>query len=157
MELFKDVFSSDALTYEEFSDRLSEAGMDLSELAAKKDASDKRETELLEKLHDLETKHETELKTARAEGLLMAELIRQGALNPSLAAKVIDLDGLETAEDLQSEISGRVSSLRQSEPYLFISYKDAGATGLRHGTTHTDTDSMSDFDYYSKYRFKNSV
>lgn len=90
-------------------------------------------------------------------GMLIGELARQGALNPALAAMVVDVSGLESAEDTASELAARVDALRRSESYLFIGRGDGMATGLSHGGTETDADQMSDYDYYSRIRMRDSA
>lgn len=90
-------------------------------------------------------------------GMLIGELARQGALNPALAAMVVDVSGLESAEDTASELAARVDALRRSDSYLFIGRGDGMATGLSHGAGETDADSMSDYDYYSRIRMKDSA
>lgn len=90
-------------------------------------------------------------------GMLIGELARQGALNPALAAMVVDVSGLESAEDTASELAARVDALRRSDSYLFIGRGDGMATGLSHGAGETDVDSMSDYDYYSRIRMKDSA
>ena len=64
---------------------------------------------------------------------------------------------LESAEDTASELAARVDALRRSDSYLFIGRGDGMATGLSHGAGETDVDSMSDYDYYSRIRMKDSA
>ena len=140
-----ELFNGQALTVEEFEDVMQQAGLSLTKAG--------REEELCSALEREREAHGEELRRLRAESALRYELIREGAQNPDIAASAIGVEGIcGDDREMAAEAHTRVAELKRSDPYMFRVAGMRGATystGAQHGTAATDTDSMSDSEYYS--------
>lgn len=114
------------------------------------DAGEKTAESVLETLR---AEHEKELRQVRIDGEVRYVLARMGARNPALAAKALDLSGVEADENGVSGVEDSVKRLMTSDPYLFgfgqmTPSGREGSSGAVHGGSHRDPDTLSDRDYY---------
>ena len=80
-------------------------------------------------------------------------LARMGAKNPALAAKALDLSGVQADENGVTGVEESVKQLMASDPYLFgIQMPQSGgehSSGGVHGAARRDPNGMSDKEYYA--------
>lgn len=80
-------------------------------------------------------------------------LAKMGAKNPALAAKALDLSGVDADENGVTGVEESVKQLMESDPYLFgIQIPQPGgghSSGGVHGAARRDPSGMSDAEYYA--------
>ncbi len=151
MKSIKDLFGSSSLSGEEFGALLQREGLVLLEDLEGGYIPAGRERELQERFGTERASFEKTLAEHRARAALQLELVKRGAHNPTLAAAALGIEGMSGDEaTLMEAASRRVTSLMESEPYMFRSVEPSPtvSTGTRHGRGAVDVDSMSDADYY---------
>ncbi|MBR4959569.1 MAG: phage scaffolding protein [Clostridia bacterium] len=109
-----------------------------------------KETDALE---TLKAEHEEKLRQVRIDGEVRYVLARMGAKNPALAAKALDLSGVQADENGVSGVEESVKRLMSSDPYLFGFGQMApsgheASSGAVHGESRRDPDTLSDREYY---------
>ena len=108
---------------------------------------------------ELRQSYENELMSVKRSYALEKELDRSGAKNRELISKVINMDSVTYDDEGFHGIAEQITSLRQSDPYLFeMPVKSASvqshrlSTGMPHIHEPLDTDSLSDSDYYKNIK-----
>ena len=101
----------------------------------------------------LQAEHEAKLRQVRIDGEVRYVLARMGAKNPALAAKALDLTGVQADENGVSGVEESVRRLMGSDPYLFGFGQMApvgreSSSGAVHGESRRDPDTLSDREYY---------
>ena len=128
------IFEGGALTYEEFSKKAGEMGVELGDVA------------------EVRRGYEDRILEMRCTSALDREMERAGVINTALVKKLIDLDKITADDEGVHGIDEQIASLRESDPYLFVAEKKntlrAVMTGARHSGVSVDHDRMSDADYY---------
>lgn len=104
-------------------------------------------------LAKLKAEHEEKLRQVRIDGEVRYMLARMGAKNPALAAKALDLTGVQADEGGVSGVEESVKRLMASDPYLFGFGRMAASggeasSGTAHGEYRRDPDTLSDREYY---------
>ena len=101
----------------------------------------------------LKAEYASQLRQVRIDGEVRYMLAKMGAKNPALAAKALDLSGVEVTEDSITGVEESVKQLMASDPYLFgIHMPQAGgeqSSGGVHGAARRDPSGMSDREYYA--------
>lgn len=101
----------------------------------------------------LKAEHAAQLRQVRIDGEVRYMLARMGAKNPALAAKALDLSGVEADENGVTGVEESVRALMASDPYLFgIHMPQPGgehSSGGTHGAARRDPNGMSDREYYA--------
>lgn len=101
----------------------------------------------------LKAEHAAQLRQVRIDGEVRYMLAKMGAKNPALAAKALDLSGVEATEEGITGVEESVRQLMASDPYLFgIHMPPAGgehSSGGVHGAARRDPNGMSDKEYYA--------
>ena len=101
----------------------------------------------------LKAEHAAQLRQVRIDGEVRYMLARMGAKNPALAAKALDLSGVEADENGVTGVEESVRVLMASDPYLFgIHMLQPGgehSSGGTHGAARRDPNGMSDREYYA--------
>ena len=101
----------------------------------------------------LKAEHAEKLRQVRIEGEVRYMLAKMGARNPALAAKALDLSGVEADEHGVTGVEESVKQLMASDPYLFgIHMPPSGgeySSGGAHGAARRDPNGMSDREYYA--------
>lgn len=132
------LFGDGSLTYEEFSKKIAECGVELGDVA------------------EVRRGYEDRITQMRCTNALEREMERAGVINTALVSKLIDLDKITADDDGVHGIGEQIASLRESDPYLFVPEKKttlrALMTGARHSTESVDHDKMSDADYYKSVK-----
>jgi len=102
----------------------------------------------------LREEHAAELEKVRIDGEVRYTLAKMGARNPELAARALDLSGVQVEKGTVTGVEGSVKRLMETDPYLFGSAGvlpptgGEGSTGGVHGSMGKDPESMSDGEYY---------
>jgi len=153
MKKLEKLFGGASLNFEQFAAAIGEAGLSVMEGGADAYVPASREAELLSELENTRQAHRSDIARIRAEGAVREALVKTGAHNPAFALRAMDLSDLDgNAEDIYSAAEAKAAMLRMSDPYLFRSEAVPVSTGAPHGQSFTDTDSMSDADYYRHIR-----
>ena len=101
----------------------------------------------------LKAEHAEKLRQVQIDGEVRYMLAKMGARNPALAAKALDLSGVQATEDGVTGVEESVRALMASDPYLFgMHLPPAGgehSSGGVHGAARRDPNSMSDKEYYA--------
>jgi len=101
----------------------------------------------------LKVEHAEKLRQVQIDGEVRYMLAKMGARNPALAAKALDLSGVQATEDGVTGVEESVRALMASDPYLFgVHLPPAGgehSSGGVHGAARRDPNSMSDKEYYA--------
>jgi len=101
----------------------------------------------------LKAEHAEKLRQVQIDGEVRYMLAKMGARNPALAAKALDLSGVQATEDGVTGVEESVRALMASDPYLFgVHLPPAGgehSSGGVHGAARRDPNSMSDKEYYA--------
>lgn len=101
----------------------------------------------------LKAEHAAQLRQVRIDGEVRYMLAKMGAKNPALAAKALDLSGVEADEDSITGVEESVKRLMASDPYLFgMQMPQSGgerSSGGIHGMARRDPNGMSDKEYYA--------
>ncbi|MBQ3592450.1 MAG: phage scaffolding protein [Clostridia bacterium] len=101
----------------------------------------------------LKAEHAEKLRQVQIDGEVRYILAKMGARNPALAAKALDLSGVQATEDGVTGVEESVRALMASDPYLFGGHlPPAGgehSSGGVHGAARRDPNSMSDKEYYA--------
>lgn len=101
----------------------------------------------------LQEKHAEELRQVRIDGEVRYMLAKMGAKNPALAAKALDLSGVQADGETVTGVEEAVKQLMGTDPYLFgIHMGPVGgehSSGGVHGAARRDPDGMSDREYYA--------
>ena len=101
----------------------------------------------------LQEKHAEELRQVRIAGEVRYMLAKMGAKNPALAAKALDLSGVQADGETVTGVEEAVKQLMGTDPYLFgIHMGPVGgehSSGGVHGAARRDPDGMSDREYYA--------
>ena len=101
----------------------------------------------------LKAEHAETLRQVRIDGEVRYMLARMGAKNPALAAKALDLSGVQADENGVTGVEESVKQLMASDPYLFgIQMPQSGgehSSGGVHGAARRDPNGMSDKEYYA--------
>lgn len=101
----------------------------------------------------LKAEHAEKLRQVQIDGEVRYMLAKMGARNPALAAKELDLSGVQATEDGVTGVEESVRALMASDPYLFgVHLPPAGgehSSGGVHGAARRDPNSMSDKEYYA--------
>ena len=155
MNRIEQLFGTSKLDFAEFSAAMKEAGLLILEGTEGSYIPAAREGELLGELDAARETHRAELSRVRAEGAVREALIRSGAHNPAVAIRAMDLSVLDGDSDsLYSSAEALAAELRAAEPYLFRIEGSAVSTGAFHGSGITDTEQMSDIEYYRHINLK---
>ena len=101
----------------------------------------------------LKAEHEQQLRQVRIDGEVRYLLARMGAKNPALAARALDLTGVQADENGVSGVEEAVRRLMGSDPYLFgfgqmTPSGHEASSGAVHGESRRDPDTLSDREYY---------
>ena len=106
----------------------------------------------------LKAEHAETLRQVRIDGEVRYMLARMGAKNPALAAKALDLSGVQADENGVTGVEESVKQLMASDPYLFgIQMPQSGgehSSGGVHGAARRDPNGMSDKEYYAMFMGK---
>lgn len=101
----------------------------------------------------LKEEHAEELRQVRIDGEVRYMLAKMGAKNPALAAKALDLSGVQADGETVTGVEEAVKQLMGTDPYLFgIHMGPVGgehSSGGVHGAARRDPDGMSDREYYA--------
>lgn len=155
MHRIEKLFGTSKLDFAEFSAAMKDARLLILEGDETSYVPASREGELLGEIASVKESHKAELSKLRAESAFREALIRSGAHNPALALRAVDLSDLDGSSDaVYTAAEAKAVSLRQSEPYLFRNEGTPVSTGGSHGTGSTDTDAMSDAEYYRHINLK---
>lgn len=96
---------------------------------------------------------EEKLRQVRIDGEVRYVLAKMGAKNPTLAAKVLDLTGVQADDEGVIGVEEAVQQLMATDPYLFgLSMGPVGgerSSGGKHGGGRRDPANMSDKEYYA--------
>ena len=102
----------------------------------------------------LRKEHSAAMDKVRIDGEVRYVLAKMGARNPALAAKALDMSGVQVNADTVSGVEESVKKLMASDPYLFGSGNllpptgKEGSTGGVHGVSERDPETLSDGEYY---------
>lgn len=96
---------------------------------------------------------EEKLRQVRIDGEVRYVLAKMGAKNPTLAAKVLDLTGVQADDDGVVGVEEAAKRLMATDPYLFgHTMGPVGgerSSGGKHGDGRRDPNGMSDKEYYA--------
>lgn len=135
-----EIFGSGKLSYDEFLIKAGEMGSEIGDIG------------------ELRQSYENELKSVKRNAALERELDRAGVKNRALITKVIDMDSVSVDEDGVHGIAEQLTSLRESDPYLFEDERQHSQsaphirTGMTHRSEPLDSDSLSDADFYRQIK-----
>ncbi len=153
MNRIKQLFGDSSMSFEEFSAAAKEAHLLILEGDEGSYVPASREAELLGELSAARDAHQSELSRIRAESAFRQALVLSGAHNPELAMRAVDISDLE-GDDIYKAAETKAAALREAEPYLFRTVGAPVSTGAVHGSVVTDTDTMSDAEYYRHINLK---
>ena len=131
------IFGGGSLTYEEFSKKAGEMGLEVDDVT------------------EVRRGYEDRILEMRCTNALDREMERAGVINTALVKRLINLDGITADDEGVHGIGEQIASLRESDPYLFVPEKKtlrAVMTGARHSGEGVDHDKMSDADYYKSVK-----
>lgn len=135
-----EIFGESKLSYDEFLIKAGELGAEIGDT------------------RELRQAFTEELNAVKRSSALERELDKAGAKNRDLITKIIDMTTVSVDDDGVHGIAEQLSSLRESDPYLFENASVGQKlprtmrTGMPHGHEPLDTDSLSDADYYKNIK-----
>lgn len=158
----KSVFSDEALSYEQFCEKISEKGMELADLTdgsyVPRGEYEKAVCDAGNSAEQLKAGYEKEIQSLKTSSAIDLALLRSGALDLVSVRAHIDPDSVKLDENGLSGLDEQIESLRTGCPYLFGSAAaeaPAECTGLRlsSGMEHShssplDYSALTDSEYY---------